>query len=133
MRQVFVKGATRSILSRNAKLDVPKLTSSSEDQLVAVQNLQTQLKAFKIHMASYDIIDVMNIVVPRDVQNSPDLETTKYDLFDDFTQLHQVHVCNSNAWYNLWVQNTYVHNNMVLTLTFLQNNTAELLWLRCWD
>ena len=133
MRQVFVKGATRSILSRNAKLDVPKLTSSSEDQLVAVQNLQTQLKAFKIHMASYDIIDVMNIVVPRDVQNSPDLETTKYNLFDDFNQLHQVHICNSNAWYSLWVQNTYVHDNMVLTLTFLQNNTAESLWLRCWD
>ena len=133
VRQVFTKGATGYVLGKSNKLNAPKVSASSEDQLVTVQNLQSQLKQLKAHMISYDIVDVMTIVIPVDVRNEATLEKTSYDVFEDFSKLHAVHVANSNVWYNTWVSDSYVHDNMVLTLLFLQHNTDEGLWSRCWE
>ena len=133
IQQAFTKAATGYVLGKSNKLNTPKVSASSEDQLVTVQNLQSQLKQLKAHMVSFDIIDVMTVVVPIDVSKEPTLEQSTYDIFEDLTKLRSVHVANSNVWYNTWVTDDYVHDNMVLTLLFLQHNTDESLWARCWE
>ena len=40
-------------------------------------------------------------------------------------------VANSNAWYNLWVDASYVPENMSYSLDFLKNNTTDSLYLKC--
>ena len=55
------------------------------------------------------------IVVPIDVRNSPQLEPVAHDLFRDYSTLHPDVVANSCSWYNLWVTESYVKENMVYT------------------
>ena len=40
-------------------------------------------------------------------------------------------IANSNSWYNLWVNDPYIKENMTLTFTLLRNNTTEGLWNKC--
>ena len=82
-------------------------------------------------MVTCEIFDVMTIVTPVDVQNQPEVERKKFDLFDDHPQLHSVHVANSCTWHNSWVTSRHIAENMACTFTFLQNNTEENLWLKC--
>ena len=60
----------------------------------------------------------MTIVVPVDVQEKVDVEQKQYNLFDDYPQLHTIHVANSCTWYNRWDMNSYISKNMALTYTF---------------
>src|SRR5210317_54603 len=101
-RQAYVKSATGYALSKNNKLSAPKVKTSSENLLVNVQNLQTQLRVVQQHMIAHDMIDVNTIVVPVDLDNVPDLEISTYNVFEDYTRLHHSHVANSNRWYQAW-------------------------------
>jgi len=129
--QSFNKLAGGWTLGKNNKLNVPKVTASSEHTLNSVRNLQTQLKQLKSHMLLHDIYDVMCIVIPVDVLKTPIIETTKFDLFDDYNKLHIAHVTNSNVWYNTWIQESYIRENMTLTYQCVQSNCDEALFLRC--
>ena len=73
----------------------------------------------------------MHIVVPVDVTNSSALEKRACHVLDDCSHLHPAHVANSCTWCNLWVDSDYVHQNMAITLTLVQHNTDEELWLKC--
>ena len=129
VRQAYIRGATSRILNKNSLISLPQLKTDEENGLlVHVQNLQAQKTALRAHMQAYDIYDVMTIVVPVDVATTGTIENVTYDLFDDHTKLHEAHVANSCTWYNRWVKNDYVRENMSFILTFLQNNTDEYLW-----
>ena len=86
---------------------------------------------FRNHMSTYDVGDVMHIVVPVDVTNSSALEKRACHVLDDHSHSHPAHVANSCTWYNLWVDSDYVHQNMAITLTLVQHDTDEELWLKC--
>jgi hypothetical protein len=131
IRHVFVKACTGFVLNKNNKLSAPKVTADNAKFLVQVQNLQTQLKSLKAHMISYDIYDVMTIVVPTDVRHTAAIENNTFNVFDDHTRLHPMHVANSNTWFHRWVNNAYIQENMALTLRLLESNTDENLWSKC--
>jgi hypothetical protein len=54
-----------------------------------------------------------------------------FDLLPDYAKLDDNIVANSCTWYNMWVQEEYVQENMAHTYTLLQNNTTESLWNKC--
>lgn len=99
VRLAFTKAATGYVLGRANKLNVPKISASTEDQLAQVMNLQSQLKVVRQHWYEYDIIDVATVVVPVDLEKDSTLEKDTYDLLTDYPQLHVAHVANSNVWY----------------------------------
>ena len=129
--QSFNKLAGGWTIGKNNKLNVPKVTASRESTLSSVRNLQMQLKQLKSHMLLHDIYDVMCIVIPVDVLKTSTIETTKFDLFDNYNKLHIAHVTNSNVWYNTWIQEPYIRENMTLTYQCVQSNCDEALFLRC--
>ena len=131
VRQMFVRAATAAVLAKTNRLSAPKVVTTDNKFLTRVLNLQSQLKTIRAHLVTYDIIDVMTIVIPVDVRDQVDLERQTYNLFDDHVQLHAVHVANSCTWYNRWTTDRYISENMALTFTFLQNNTEETLWSKC--
>ena len=133
VRQAFYRHATGYVLSKTNKLSAPKVTSDNDQFLVQVQNLQSQIKIIWNHMVQYDIADCMYVVIPVDVMRSVTIEKTQYTVFEDYPRLHECHVANSCTWYNRWVTDEYVHENMVLTLNLLQNNTDESLWNKCYE
>ena len=99
IRQVFVRSATATVLPKHNKLAAPKIVMGENNKLLTqTLNLHHQLKIIKAHLTSYDIIDVMTIVVPVDVKTKVDVERKKFSLFDDHLQLHAVHVANSCEW-----------------------------------
>ena len=54
-----------------------------------------------------------------------------FDLLRDYAKLDDNIIANSCAWYNLWVKEKYIQENMAYTFTLLQNNTNESLWNKC--
>ena len=131
VKQTFVRAATALVLSKTNKLAAPRVVTADNKYLARVLNLQSQLKTLRAHLITYDIFDVMTIVVPVDVREKVDVERKQYNLFDDYPQLHAIHVANSCTWYNRWVTNSYISENMALTYTFFQNNTEDELWSKC--
>ena len=95
IRQTFVKAATGYVLPKSNKLTTPNVVTQDSQLLVHVSNLHSQLKIIKAHLKTYDLYDVMTIVIPVDVKHTMKLETRQYDLMDDYAQLHAVHVANS--------------------------------------
>ena len=133
IKQTFVKAATGYVLSKTNKLSIQSYKLDDENALEHVYNLRQQLKQLETHCYQYDIKDVFTIQSPVDVANSSDLKdpVEVYDLFNDYAKLHVSHVANSNAYYQRWVGDDYVHENLNLTFTLLQNNTEESLWAKC--
>ena len=108
------------------------IISESDDKLVFhVERLQDQIKILKKHMQTFDIDDVMVIVIPVDVRKSPQLEKVAYDIFTDYSKLHSAVVANSCTWYNRWVYEEYIRENMAYTYDFLFKNTETSLWPKC--
>jgi hypothetical protein len=132
-RQAFVKEAVRTVLRGNNRLTSPQVKVKSSQTLANVQNVQSQIKTLIAHMIRNDIYDVMTVVVPVDVKNRCTLEQRTFNVMTDYHVLHAIHVANSNSWYHLWVQDSYIQENLALTLTLFQNNTDESLWTRCWE
>ena len=133
-RQIFYKSVTGYVLAKNNKLSAPQVVTSGDNKtLVQVLSLQSQLKTIKAHLITHDVYEVCRIVVPLAVRQVDTLEEEIFDLFEDYHQLHAVLVANSNTWYNRWVENDYIRENMALIYTFLQHNTEESLWNRCLD
>ena len=129
----YEEAATGYNLPKNGKLAIPSgMITETDDKLVFhVERLQDQIKSLKKHMQTYDIDDVMVIVVPVDVRTSSQLEPTAYDIFRDYSKLHPEVVANSCTWYNRWVDEEYVRENMALTYEFLHKNTEPSLWNKC--
>jgi hypothetical protein len=74
---------------------------------------------------------VFRIVVPENVMISPVLQDYQFDLMKDYAKLDDNIVANSCAWYNMWIVEPYIQENMAYTFTLLQNNTSETLWNKC--
>ena len=136
-KKAFVDSATGYVLSKSSKLALVSTKTDDKGLLQHVHSLQLQLKQLKLHVENHDLIDVFTIVVPKDLQTtgeltkSPTGEIVVYDLFKDYSRLHRAVVANSNAWYNSWIHQDYVQENISYSFTMLQKNTEESLWQKC--
>ena len=72
----YEEAATGYNLPKNGKLSIPSgIISETDDKLVFhVERLQDQIKSLKKHMETYDIDDVMTVVVPIDVRTIPSIQ-----------------------------------------------------------
>ena len=132
-RAAFKKSATGYALSKSNKLSLIEVDSKNgTDPLKTIRNVKVQLNLLRTHVRDHDMHDVLeNIVVPLDIQSSNKTSSTTFNLFDDHRRLDASMVAASNAWYNLWVDEPFISENMTYTFTFLQNNTSEDLWNLC--
>ena len=53
------------------------------------------------------------------------------DIWSDYPILTPTMVAVSTAYYNMWVAETYISENLNLTYTFIQNNTDPTLFGKC--
>ena len=132
-RAAFKKSATGYALSKSNKLSLIEIDpKGGTDALSTIRNLKVQMNLIKSHLRDHDMHDVIeNIVVPIDLRNSSATKNVMFNLFDDHRRLDASMVAASNAWYNLWVDEKFISDNMTYTFTFLQNNTSEALWNLC--
>lgn len=127
------RAATSTILSRVSRFGLPVFSKDGDGTLETVEKLSTQLKMLGFHMMQFDMYDVIHIVIPTDVHRTETLEKGCYNLMVDYPKLHPDIVANSNAWWNTWVKNSYVRENMTLLFLLLQNNTEPDLWAKCME
>ena len=130
VKQVFVKAATGYVLGKHSKFQQQSLKVDEEGALEKVLNLQTQLETVRSHCESHDIIDVCTIMFPAtDFTKDPRI-ADHVSLFEDYARLTPEIVANSCYWYNRYVRQEYIRENMVLIFKLLQNNTEEQLWTK---
>ena len=128
--QSFLKSATGYVLPKGNKLSSPVL-ADAEGHLKAVNNLGIQLRLLKRHLTEHDMIDVFTIVIPAgDVTVNPQVSEV-VSLFDAYPRLHANIVANSNTWYHLWSNASYLAENMNFSFDMLRKNTEDDLWLKC--
>ena len=132
-RLAFDKAATGYFLPKGNKFSLPSVKGSGDQVLAVIDNLHTQLKMLRFHLGQCDIIDVMSIVLPVDVNQTSLLDEEYFDLLQDYQRLHPEIVANSCAWYNMWTADSYIRENMALTFMLLQNNTEGDLWSKCME
>ena len=130
--QLFIKSATGFALDKKNKLSVQSLKPDKDGKLEEVHNLQSQLRLIRNHLYTHDMLDVFNLVLPKQVDTEPTLvDPTSYDLFQHYAKFTADMVANSCAWYNYWLSPPYIRENMTYSLVFLQNNTSDSLWSKC--
>ena len=128
-RIAFDKQASGYVLAKGNKLRDQSQLTIDEDILKNVHNLQHQIKSLKEHVMEHDMLDVCMIVLPKDLNNTSDVEMTRYNLFDDYPKLTPTIVGNSNAYYSRWVDDDFIAENLNLTYTLCKNNTEDTLLL----
>ena len=126
--ETFYKSATGWVLQKGNKLSAMTVSKDDDKLLYSIKNLQSQLKMLQKHCYKHDILEVFTIVVPDDVKNSPQVGSQVFDLFRDYPNLHPAQVANSNAWYNNWVDEASIRQNLALTYEMLQKNVDSDLW-----
>ena len=132
--QKFADRATGYVLGKKDKLAVPviNLTDDSAERVMdEVLNLSSKLTTLKTHMHRFDIGDVMEVLVPVDLQHSSALEEVTFNVLSDYPILHPIQVANSITYLRLWVEDKYVTQNLAYTLQLLENNTESRLWHLC--
>ena len=132
--QKFADRATGYVLGKRDKLAVPviNLTDDSAEKVMdEVINLSAKLTTLKTHMTRFDIGDVMEVLVPIDLTKSCALEETTFNVLDDYPILHPAQVANSISYLRLWVEDTYVTQNLAYTHQLIENNTDSKLWHKC--
>lgn len=127
--QVYFKSATGYVLPKHNKLSAPDLYDT-EGQLKSINNLGVQLRLIQRHLVEHDMIDVFTIVIPEDVTTSPKV-TEFVSLFDAYPRLHPDIIANSNTWYHLWSDASYLAENLNWSYEMLRKNTEDGLWLKC--
>jgi hypothetical protein len=86
----------------------------------------------KNHLLEYDMADVFTIVVPVDINGSPELHEEQYNVFDDYPKLTSEElVGNSNAYYSGWIKDDYVTENLNLSYNLIKNNIDDNLFNKC--
>ena len=134
IRDVFWKSATSvTVLAKTNKLEAMSFKHDDEKLLFHVKNLHTQVKTIESHFYAHDCGEVFTIVIPFDVEHSPRIKSQTFDLFRDYATLHPAVVANSNAWYNNWVTDSTIRENLTLTFECLTNNTEPTLWSKAFE
>ena len=123
--------ATGHVLAKSNKLATPRVSAEGGCELSDVHVLQNQLKELEEHMFSCDMLDVCEIVIPRNPSRSPDLDTLRFDLLNDYPKLTVDLVANSNAWCNTWVKDSHIEENVNWVFKLLCNNAEQTLWDKC--
>ena len=133
-RQIFQEKATRYVLPKHNKLQIKTITGQpgeADAELKTVHNLRAQLATLREHLYQHDLDDVFTIIKPVDVANTSALADGSYDLLRDFGHLDPSQVALSSMWYNTWIDEPFIPENMAFSQQFLKNNTDESLWQRC--
>ena len=131
VRQHFQRSATSHILGKHVYLKKQSTQTDAHGILEQVQDLKTIISKLKAHMEQHDMIDVCSIMTPlTDFARSP-LVKHQYNLFSDYAQLTPHMVGESNYFYNRYIQEPYIKDNMGLIFSFLQANTEEKFFRKC--
>ena len=129
-RQAFIKEATGFVLAKTNKLSVSSHKEGDDGSLKHIYRLTSQLTQLKNQLINCDMIDVFTIVDPYDVRNSPEIRPVTCDLFTDYVRLHPDVVANSCGWYNRWVSDPYIAENMEYSCRMFESNTESDLWTK---
>ena len=125
-RIAFDKAAAGYVLSKHNKLRVTQVTTEDKEILTNLLNTHNQLRALKAHVIEYDIGDVFTVLLP--VGTTGALHEKTFDLFTDYPKCPPGLVAMSNRYYNSWVDETFIAENLNLTYTLIKNNTDEVLF-----
>ena len=130
-KTLFKDKASGYVLSKTNKLKVVSRLNKDDNILDNVHNLQHQIKSLLDHAIDYDIATTLTIVIPKDLKHSPDIESVKYNLFQDYPKLTAQIVANSNAYYNRWVDHDFISEDMAYLHKLAKNNSDDTLFNKC--
>ena len=91
-KSMLVSAATATVLPKTNKLSATRIIIVDNKFLAQVLNLQSHFKTIRAHLISYDIFNIMTIVIPVNLLESPGKERWTYNLYP---QLHAVCVANN--------------------------------------
>jgi len=130
-RIAFDKAATGCVLAKTNKLCQVQQIADDKEALQKLMATHDQLRSLKAHADYHDIGDVFTIVFPVQLNTTSDLQKKTMDVWSDYPILTPTMVAVSTAYYNMWVAETYISENLNLTYTFTQNNTDPALFGKC--
>jgi hypothetical protein len=128
-RIAFDRAASGYVLSKSNKLRIIQVATNDQDILQNLLNTHNQLRSLKAHVNEYDIGDVFTVVMP--IENSSALHKKQYDLFVDYAKVTPAMVALSNRYYNMWIDESFIPENLNLTYTLIKNNMDEVLYGQC--
>ena len=79
------------------KYELPKMSLQGTDQLEEVYDLENTIRTTKQHYGKYDMSNVFNIVLYN--STTPEQVTGSKSLFEEYINLSELEVAQSNAWY----------------------------------
>ena len=130
-RIAFEKAATGYVLAKTNKLCQTQQIADDKEALQKLMSTHDQLRSLKAHADYHDIGDVFTVVFPVNLNTSFDLKKKTMDIWTDYPILTPTMVAVSTAYYNMWVAEHYISENLNLTYTFIQNNTDPTLFGKC--
>ena len=128
-RIAFDKAASGYVLSKHNKLRVVQVATNDQDILQNLLNTHNQLRSLKAHVNEYDIGDVFTVVLP--IEDTPDPHARQCDLFVDCSKIAPAMVALSNRYYNMWIDEMFIPENLNLTYALIKNNMDEVLYGQC--
>lgn len=130
-RIIFDREASGYVLGKHNKLKVRSRLDKDDEALKNVHSTQLQIQALEKHMQAYDIDEPFTILVPDDLERSPNVSTETFNLFSDYPKISPDMVANSNAFRNMWVNHDYIASDLDLTYNLIKKNTDEELFQLC--
>jgi hypothetical protein len=128
-RIAFDRAASGYVLSKSNKLRIVQVATNDQDTLHNLLNTHNQLRSLKAHVNEYDIGDVFTVVLP--VEDTSALYSQQFDLFVDYAKITPAMVALSNRYYNMWIDESFIPENLNLTYTLIKNNMDEVLCGQC--
>ena len=128
-RIAFDRAASGYVLAKSNKLCIVQIATNDQDILHNLLNTHNQLRSLKAHVNEYDIGDVFTVVLP--IEDTSALYSKQYDLFVDYAKITPAMVALSNRYYNMWIDESFIPENLNLTYTLIKNNMDEVLYGQC--
>ena len=121
----FDREASGYVLNKGNKLRPLIGETKDLDFLKNVGNFRYQTTTLRKHCIQFDTYDVCHIVSPINIKEGPELHPETYDLLLDYPKLTVEMVALSCSWYNRWVSNSYIGENMTLIYNMTKKNTED--------
>ena len=138
-KQTFINKATSyTVLGKDNKLAEQSTDLDAQGLITEVERSDRKIAFLRSHLKHYDLLDVFQVVIPKDTTNgfllSSEIQDETIDLLEYPTKVSPEIVATSCYWFNccLDVEKVpYIRENMVLTYQLLQNNTENKLLQKC--
>jgi len=122
-KSIFLRSALNPVLFKGNKLTTMTICQDNDDLLIAVKNLQSQLKTLYSQMYQHDLDQIFTILSPLG-PDDPRVSETTFNLFTDYATLHPAQVAASTAYYNNWTDEScsWITDNLDLTIDAIRVN-----------